>query len=168
MSVSRGEHKENERNYFWEGEQETFWREKERGIQIFWWFHQEQTQQPSGTSRYGVRGFPQHFQYATKQTFTCTDNHVYTVPSYVALLSVAFVMCLFLVQQPPWVRAFSFTRFLDHTQRHTTVGRTPLDESSARRRDLYLTTHDTHDRHPCPRWDSNPQSQQSSGRRPTP
>ena len=28
--------------------------------------------------------------------------------------------------------------------RHTTVGRTPLDEWSARRRDLYLTTHSTH------------------------
>ena len=36
--------------------------------------------------------------------------------------------------------------FLDHTQLHTTVGRTPLDEGSARRRDLYLTTHDTHNR----------------------
>jgi hypothetical protein len=36
--------------------------------------------------------------------------------------------------------------FLDHTQRRSTVGRTPLDEQSARRRDLYLTTHDTHDR----------------------
>ena len=34
----------------------------------------------------------------------------------------------------------------DHTQRRTTVGRTPLDEWSARRRDLYLTTHDTHNR----------------------
>jgi hypothetical protein len=29
---------------------------------------------------------------------------------------------------------------LDHTQTHTTVVRTPLDEGSARRRDLYLTT----------------------------
>jgi hypothetical protein len=27
-----------------------------------------------------------------------------------------------------------------HTQAHATVGRTPLDEGSARRRDLYLTT----------------------------
>jgi hypothetical protein len=27
-----------------------------------------------------------------------------------------------------WARAPSFTRFLDHTQRRTTVGRTPLDE----------------------------------------
>ena len=30
--------------------------------------------------------------------------------------------------------------------RHTTLGRTPLDERSARRRDLYLTTHGTHKR----------------------
>jgi hypothetical protein len=36
--------------------------------------------------------------------------------------------------------------FLDHTQRRSTVGRTPLDERSARRRDLYLTTHDNHNR----------------------
>jgi hypothetical protein len=45
-----------------------------------------------------------------------------------------------------WAMASSFTRFLDHTQRRTTVGRTPLDEWSARRRDLYLTTHNTHNR----------------------
>jgi hypothetical protein len=37
--------------------------------------------------------------------------------------------------------ANSITRFLDHTQRRTTVGRTPMEEWSARRRDLYLTTH---------------------------
>ena len=39
-----------------------------------------------------------------------------------------------------------FLMFLYHTQRRNTVGRTPLDEWSARRRDLYLTTHDTHNR----------------------
>jgi len=32
---------------------------------------------------------------------------------------------------------------VDHTQRRATVGRTPLNEWSARRRDLYLTTHNT-------------------------
>ena len=42
--------------------------------------------------------------------------------------------------------ASSFLRFLDHTQRRTTVGRTPRNELSARRRDLYLTTHNTHNR----------------------
>ena len=44
------------------------------------------------------------------------------------------------------VMASSFLRFLDHIQRRTTVGRTPLDEWSARRRDIYLTTHDIHNR----------------------
>ena len=39
-----------------------------------------------------------------------------------------------------------FLMFLDHTQRRSTVGKTPLDEWSARRTDLYLTTHDTHNR----------------------
>ena len=39
-----------------------------------------------------------------------------------------------------------FLMFLDHTQRRSTVGRTHLDERSVRRRDLYLTTHDTHNR----------------------
>ena len=29
---------------------------------------------------------------------------------------------------PQWARASSFTRVLDHTQRRTTFGRTPLDE----------------------------------------
>ena len=47
---------------------------------------------------------------------------------------------------PHWARATSFTRYLDHTQRRTTVGRTPLNEWSAHRRDLYLTTHNTHSR----------------------
>ena len=40
----------------------------------------------------------------------------------------------------------SFSRFLDHIQRRTTVGKTLLDKWSARRRDLYLTTHNTHNR----------------------
>ena len=47
---------------------------------------------------------------------------------------------------PTRVMASSFLRFLDHTQRRTTVGRTLLGEWSARRRDLYLTTHNTHNR----------------------
>ena len=40
---------------------------------------------------------------------------------------------------PQWARVSSFMRFVDHTQRNT-VGNTPLDEWSTRRRDLYLTT----------------------------
>jgi len=43
--------------------------------------------------------------------------------------------------------ASSRTRLFDHTQRRVTVGRTPLKEWSVRRRDLYLSTHNTHNRH---------------------
>jgi hypothetical protein len=49
-------------------------------------------------------------------------------------------------EPPSGPRASSFKRFLDHTQRHNKVVRTPLDEWSVRRRDLYLTTHNTHNR----------------------
>jgi hypothetical protein len=81
------------------------------------------------------------------------------------------VFCFCRYSSPlPWARASSFTRILDHTQRHTTVCRTPLDEWSVRRRDLYLTTHTTLKTHKyqCPQRDSNPQSQQASGCTPTP
>jgi len=38
------------------------------------------------------------------------------------------------------------------------MSRTPLDELSARPRDLYLAKHNVYKRHPCPRRDSNPLS----------
>ena len=47
---------------------------------------------------------------------------------------------------PQWARASSLTRFLDHTQQRTTVGRTLLVEWLSRRRDLYLTIHNSHNR----------------------
>jgi hypothetical protein len=58
-----------------------------------------------------------------------------------------------------WVRWWTFG-FLRHG-----VGRTPLDEWSARRKGLYLqrTTYKHKDKHPCPERYSNPRSQQSSG-----
>ena len=79
----------------------------------------------------------------TTLAFHCTSDHV---------LSAGISMYLTMNNPPPpWrssptrAMASSFLmRFLDHTQRRTTVGRTPLDERSARRRDLYLTTHNNH------------------------
>jgi hypothetical protein len=53
---------------------------------------------------------------------------------------------LFGATAPQSARASSFTRLLDHTQQRTTVDRTPLDEWSALRRDLYLTTYNIHNR----------------------
>jgi hypothetical protein len=63
---------------------------------------------------------------------------------------VCLFVCLFVgfsgsaAQRGLW--APRTTKFRDHTQRRATVGRTPLAEWSARRRDLYLTTHNTHSR----------------------
>ena len=63
---------------------------------------------------------------------------------------VLYLVCLFVCfwwdSPPQWVMASSFTRFLD-LSRHTTVSRVPLDAWSARRRNLYLTSHNTRDRH---------------------
>ena len=61
-------------------------------------------------------------------------------------LSTIFRFVCFWRDSPHWVKASSFMRFLDRTQIRTTVGRTTLDEWSARRRDLYLKTHNTHNR----------------------
>ena len=56
------------------------------------------------------------------------------------------------VLQPSGGALASRTRFLDHTQRRATVRRTPLDEWSVRRRDLYLTTQNTHNRQTSMPW----------------
>jgi hypothetical protein len=74
------------------------------------------------------------------------------------------------LQGPFSLALVSLLGFLwSHIQTH---GRTPLDEGSARRRDLYLhrtTQHiNTRDKHPCPERNSNPRFQQPSRRRPTP
>jgi len=64
---------------------------------------------------------------------------------------------------PPHFRDFTIIL------RQTKIGRNPLYEWSARHRDLYLTTHNTRSGQTyMARRDSNPQSQQASGRRTLP
>jgi len=170
--VSWGECKENERNYFWEGEQETFWREKERERET------DLLMIPSGTDATARRNITVRCSWLSStlpvfhkaNIYLYRHNHMYIASSYAALLLTAFAIRLFVsgATALQWARVSSFLRFLDSIQRRTTGGKSPLDEWSARRRDLYLTKHKTNDRHPSPRWDSNPQSEQASGRRPTP
>jgi hypothetical protein len=62
--------------------------------------------------------------------------------SLLKIQSLIFWRC-----NPTRTTASSFFGFLNHTQRRTTVGRT-LDEWSARRRDLYLTTDNNLKIHP--------------------
>ena len=48
--------------------------------------------------------------------------------------------------RPNVVHGLLILEVLDHTRWRTTVSRTPLNEWSAHRRDLYLTTYNTHNR----------------------
>ena len=57
---------------------------------------------------------------------------------------------LFGATAPQWTKASSCTRFLEHTQWHTTVGKNPVDGWLAPVRELYLTTFNNHNRHTCP------------------
>jgi len=62
----------------------------------------------------------------------------------------------------------SFVKFVADTQRRTTVGRSTVGEWSVRRRDFYLTTHNTRKTQTSmPLAGSNSQFQQTIDRRPT-
>jgi hypothetical protein len=65
------------------------------------------------------------------------------------------------VSSGPWPQC----RVFMITLRHTTLGRNSLDEWSARRRGFYLTTLNTHSRHPCP-GESRIRNPNNSGHRP--
>jgi len=78
------------------------------------------------------------------------------------------ILTFFWRDSPQRAMASSIMMFLDHTQRRTTVGRTPLDDWSARRRDLCLTTHNTHNRQTSmPPVGFEPTISTAIGRRPT-
>jgi len=100
---------------------------------------------------------------------TRSGHWVSWIPQFLSVVSFRFIFFFLWPCGPTRALAFSFLRFIDHTQRRITVGRTPLDEWSACRRDLYLTAHNTHTRQTSmPRWGSNSRSQKASGRRSTP
>jgi hypothetical protein len=83
-------------------------------------------------------------------------------------LFVKNVIAIFLpwCNKPSWPRLPHY-RGIMITLRYTILGRTPLNEWSARDRDLYPTKHNSHVPYQCCRRDLNLQSQQASGRRPT-
>ena len=88
----------------------------------------------------GARCWWKHFDFRewSKERFRSVTERVF--PKYYSPANFS---------PPPWhcgptrAMAYSLLRFLDHKQRRVTVGRTSLDEWSARSRDLYLTTHNT-------------------------
>ena len=89
-----------------------------------------------------LRIFFQHSQLLQLASFL----FLYTIISQGLGNQILFFFVCFWHKSLHFVRASSFMGFLEHTQRRSTIGRTPLDELSARRRDLYLITHNTHNR----------------------
>jgi hypothetical protein len=93
----------------------------------------------------------------TFDVLTTTNVKTYTLPlqwkQQVTLKRryISFFFYFLWLCSPARDMASSSTRFLDHT-RLATVGKTPLDEWSARRRDLYLTTHTTNFQAPDGIW----------------
>jgi hypothetical protein len=105
---------------------------------------------------------PKKFRYTYSWNYNCND---------IGPVPVCRNVQLFYKNQIAWLLSLNsstyrglFLRLIPLIDQKT-LGRTSLDEISARRRDLYLTTHNFHKRHPWPRRDSNPQSQQASGGR---
>ena len=84
--------------------------------------------------------------------------------------TTGYSLFIFMARQPQLVQGSSLLRFLDHTLLDTPHSvrllRTscrPVAETS-----IWQHTTLTTDKHPCSLHDLNPQSQQASGRRPTP
>jgi len=84
-----------------------------------------------------------------RSTLLCHQGFQEYIKDYISCVMSGFILRIFF---PLWrcgptrAMASSFLRFLGHTQRRITFGRTPLDEWSARRKEPYLTTHNTHSR----------------------
>ena len=60
-----------------------------------------------------------------------TSRHKNNPNMYVCVCMYIYIYMYFFffwLNSPQWVTVSSFTRFLDHNQGHTTVGRTPLDK----------------------------------------
>jgi len=103
---------------------------------------------PVGTEMFPAEGRTDGQIYMTK--LRIAFRNFATAPKNPLLLKSFLCVFVFFgatAPTPQWAKASSFTRFSrSRTQRRTTVGRTPPDEWSSRRRDLYLTTCNTHNR----------------------
>jgi hypothetical protein len=110
-------------------------------------------------------------QYVTRLDVTRS----WSITQVAALICILFMKGFVFYlpwRSPQWVRASSLSTIHSHTQTHhprcDSSGRVisptqrPLRDNNTQHTTL------TRDRHPCPRRDSNPQSQQASDRRPTP
>jgi hypothetical protein len=95
-----------------------------------------------------------------------TDNSRNHLILWRLTFSSNFLFYFPMAQQPLIGQVLLISRFHDHTHLDTPPSAGLLWTSDQPNTETSTRQHTT-DRHPCPRWDSNPQSQQPNSRRPT-
>ena len=98
-----------------------------------------------------IQNLARHWRtWSTIYNCECSSVHVtqMAIHSILIIIIIIITIIIFFLWRcgPARAMAFLFLTFLDHTPRRTTVGRTPLDKWPVRRRDIYLTTHNTNNR----------------------
>ena len=78
-----------------------------------------------------------------------------------------FFFCGAATQRGPWPH-HSWGFLITHNDASQSVGLLWTSDQLVAETSTWQHTTLTTDKHPCPRWDSNPRSQRASGRRPTP
>jgi hypothetical protein len=102
---------------------------------------------------------------------SCNQNCHSYFEVQVSIYMTNQILRLFCTSQQPLVGQglLIFQTSRPQSERHTTLGRIPLDVWSGRRKHLYLTTHHNQKGQiSTPRQDTNQQPQQANGRRSTP
>ena len=93
---------------------------------LWWWWYNISEPSLNYPSANSVKIVFHNARLAHKHTYVYVDLKKYGVT-----ISAWYLWeHRFFLTAPQWARSSSFLRFLDHTQRRTTVGRTPLDERS--------------------------------------
>jgi hypothetical protein len=93
----------------------------------------------------GVKGLISTYRVCLRITFNFRSQ-LCNISTLSLNRNTLFIYYFLWLCSPARAMDSSSTRFLNHTQRRTTVSKTPVDELSACRRDLYLTTHNIHNR----------------------
>jgi len=108
-----------------------------------------------------LRGCKSVFIFVTERQMLninfCVHKFIYLIYHYFSYGSTALLGLKLL-----FIEVFAITL------RNLITCRKPPDKLSGPRKAIYLTTHNTHNKHQRPRKDSNPRFQQASGRRPAP
>jgi hypothetical protein len=116
----------------------------------------------------GTSGFPcRHHKINAPYSFTRPLFHSFIHHRRYVIIIIIIIFSGTAAQRglwPPLSRDFSIT----HNDASQSVGLLWTGDQPVAETSTWQHTTHTADKHPCPRWDSNPRSQQASGRRTKP